>query len=794
MHGSPSNEGPSTVESGPSSQPQYSSHNYPPPNSPAQVIQPNVPAYGPALPTSQYQYPPPPPAPFAAHAYPPPSSFPFSEPGPGFASAPRQRTSIACRYCRKRKIRCSGFVSGPGGKCQNCARMNQECIFAPVSTSSSTAFVPENIPTIPEAIPPKERTYGSFSRRFSQAQHQNNDISTSEYRAYPNPYQDYHYYSQQFTFPPPAPPADQQGGYGDDRHTSFRRRQDDSDSAKAYIARGKFFGADIAMPIDSEPTIDGFGVSAPWESRSASRPGKPVQTPQGGELQPQLPIPSLSVLQSFEPRFPASSLAIRQDNDQKDTKVVESSVDDVEVKLRKPPQVSKESMELPDPSRLRIRSLTPSSSPTVSSDIEVESISADSEGQFDRKSRGYCVFSQVFSRLAILCQNEVMTRGESSSSNSKGKQVAKGVSASSSGARDTASFRGGQKNPRQGDDDGDESRDRQNEPPKKKGKTSQPHCDERSQFLACPYWKADSKKYWDCFLKKNDTIAHLKQHLTRRHTPKYYCQICYQTFREFDLFDSHALDRSCTRGPSAKLEGISQQQKNQLSLKSKGSVEQQWYTVWSILFPGLEPPATIYIYSTQSEDFCRIQEFAQREGVTIMLDELESNGLIVRPDASNQLLRSTVQRAMVSIFTSYSNRGEASCSEAEEPIFSQAAEPDHGVSLQQESNTEGQMGHGNNPTSCTDVHQMTEDGRDSSMVGTLDRPSRSTCSQLPVTTSWLPRGVVLDDAEDGLWGTTFLDGTEFRESSPGGILPLNLESSDMLDLDALLRDVISTEA
>jgi hypothetical protein len=465
----------------------------------------------------------------------------------------------------------------------------------------------------------------------------------------------------------------------------------------------------------------------------------------------------------------------------------------VKVKLRKPPQVLKESIELPDPSRLRIRSLTPSISPTVSSDIEVESISADSEGQFDRKSRGSCVFSQVFSRLAILCQNEVMTRGESNSSNSKGKQVAEGVSASSSGARDTASLREGRKNPRQGDDDGNESRDRQNEPPKKKGKTSQPHCDERSQFLACPYWKADSKKYWDCFLKKNDTIAHLKQHLTRRHTPKYYCQICYQTFREFDLFDSHALERSCTRGPSARLEGISQQQKNQLSLKSKGSVEQQWYTVWSILFPEMEPPATIYIYSTQSEDFCRIQEFAQREGVAIMLDELESNGLVVRPDASNQLLRSTVQRAMVSIFRSYCNRGEPS-SKAEESILSQAAEPDHGVSLQQESNSESQMGHGNHPTSCTDVHWMTEDGRDSSMAGRLDRPSRSTCSQLPATTSWLPRGVVQDDAKDELCGTDFLDDTAFGDGSPGWNLPPNLESSDMLDLDALLRDVISTEA
>ncbi|KAF8472667.1 hypothetical protein BDZ91DRAFT_443916 [Kalaharituber pfeilii] len=55
--------------------------------------------------------------------------------------APRQRTAIACRYCRRRKIRCSGFESSQDGRCSNCQRFNQECIFTPVS-SQTQAFVP----------------------------------------------------------------------------------------------------------------------------------------------------------------------------------------------------------------------------------------------------------------------------------------------------------------------------------------------------------------------------------------------------------------------------------------------------------------------------------------------------------------------------------------------------------------------------------------------------------------------------------------------------------------------------
>ncbi|KAI5778723.1 putative C6 transcription factor [Geopyxis carbonaria] len=55
--------------------------------------------------------------------------------------APRQRTAIACRYCRRRKIRCSGFETSPDGRCANCMRFNQECVFTPVS-SQTQAFVP----------------------------------------------------------------------------------------------------------------------------------------------------------------------------------------------------------------------------------------------------------------------------------------------------------------------------------------------------------------------------------------------------------------------------------------------------------------------------------------------------------------------------------------------------------------------------------------------------------------------------------------------------------------------------
>ncbi|QKX57049.1 uncharacterized protein TRUGW13939_04157 [Talaromyces rugulosus] len=143
----------------PSARPQstYSHSNYPsyPPSHPSSYPPPSYP------PSGYPQQPPPPPGMAAVHSSvqgaqdpynrlppPPPGPYPrpdmYAQPPPQVvyqAAAPRQRTAIACRYCRRRKIRCSGFESSPDGRCTNCVRFNQECMFTPVS-SQAQAFVP----------------------------------------------------------------------------------------------------------------------------------------------------------------------------------------------------------------------------------------------------------------------------------------------------------------------------------------------------------------------------------------------------------------------------------------------------------------------------------------------------------------------------------------------------------------------------------------------------------------------------------------------------------------------------
>jgi hypothetical protein len=72
--------------------------------------------------------------------------------------------------------------------------------------------------------------------------------------------------------------------------------------------------------------------------------------------------------------------------------------------------------------------------------------------------------------------------------------------------------------------------------------------------------------------------------------------------------------------------------------------------MWSIVFPGRPPPTSIYVDSDQSEDFCLIREFSQRDGVSILREELEANGLLVRQGVSDAAVQEVLRVGMDSMF------------------------------------------------------------------------------------------------------------------------------------------------
>ncbi|KAL2432804.1 hypothetical protein ABEF95_015376 [Exophiala dermatitidis] len=167
--------------------PHYSGHQqhpayaYPPRPDLAQPPQPMQP--------DAYRLPPP---------YPPPGYYPPQHyPPPPPAAAPRQRTAIACKYCRKRKIRCSGYDSSPDGRCQNCVRFNQQCLFHPVS--SQAAFVPANAVYGPGARAP---VAGQNDRPGQNGHYPREGEPPMLYGAHGQPLGP----PSQYNYPPPPPP------------------------------------------------------------------------------------------------------------------------------------------------------------------------------------------------------------------------------------------------------------------------------------------------------------------------------------------------------------------------------------------------------------------------------------------------------------------------------------------------------------------------------------------------------------------------------------------------------------
>ncbi|GME24142.1 Aminotransferase class I/classII [Neofusicoccum parvum] len=133
--------------------------------------------------------------------------------------APRQRTAIACRYCRRRKIRCSGFEASEDGRCTNCVRFSQECIFTPVSAQTQ-AFVPAHTVWRGAGAPPP--LYGAYGQPLPTTQPPPDSYRTPHPQpGYPLPSPTGPYSAPGHAYPPPpgAP------GYDDrSRDASGRKR------------------------------------------------------------------------------------------------------------------------------------------------------------------------------------------------------------------------------------------------------------------------------------------------------------------------------------------------------------------------------------------------------------------------------------------------------------------------------------------------------------------------------------------------------------------------------------------
>ncbi|KAK1829902.1 hypothetical protein QBC39DRAFT_383841 [Podospora conica] len=217
------------------------------------------------------------------------------------------------------------------------------------------------------------------------------------------------------------------------------------------------------------------------------------------------------------------------------------------------------------------------SSSLESPTIDMVSLSSDSEqvGRRDFNSPGFRFFKQLFGRILVVYQagtNGADSPGSGATTTSavSGPNPSSLVPSTQSRKRNRLS-----RTPLGEEDEDDET------PKAKRVKKEQPDF-QRPRYFACPFWKLDPNKHWECILKKMTSISYVKQHLLRRHTPDFYCHRCYATFPDGQTYDQHVLQATCFRDESVTFEGVTQQQSRNLSKKVAGTVETQWFAMWKI--------------------------------------------------------------------------------------------------------------------------------------------------------------------------------------------------------------------
>jgi hypothetical protein len=142
----------------------------------------------------------------------------------------------------------------------------------------------------------------------------------------------------------------------------------------------------------------------------------------------------------------------------------------------------------------------------------------------------------------------------------------------------------------------------------------------RTRWLACPFYKKDGQKYYECLKYELRRVKDVKQHVHRRHRkPDFYCARCYQIFDTSYARDVHTRKMECVIRVKPQFDGISDQKKKALnrSDREKG-IEEQWYSMWDIMFPDEQRPRSVYIGNHGEEMMPLIRQFWDKRGSEVL--------------------------------------------------------------------------------------------------------------------------------------------------------------------------------
>ncbi|KAK7413766.1 hypothetical protein QQX98_007333 [Neonectria punicea] len=206
--------------------------------------------------------------------------------------------------------------------------------------------------------------------------------------------------------------------------------------------------------------------------------------------------------------------------------------------------------------------------------------------------------------------------------------------------------------------------------------------EEHHQSLACPFYKHDPIRHRRCHTYVMKRISYVKQHLQRNHQQPIHCMVCMAVFDDEDRLFEHSRAQSCQMRPrDQRPDGMTPKQQKQLAVRAnqKKNEAEQWYEIYTMLFPGADRPSSPYVSRDLSEDMSSFREFVEGQGGKMIQDRLIKS--LQGPMVEENLLRSLIHSAIQDIFPQWRsqslnyNQGQIGSEAASEEIEIDAASP-----------------------------------------------------------------------------------------------------------------------
>ncbi|KAI0967650.1 hypothetical protein F4678DRAFT_239241 [Xylaria arbuscula] len=158
------------------------------------------------------------------------------------------------------------------------------------------------------------------------------------------------------------------------------------------------------------------------------------------------------------------------------------------------------------------------------------------------------------------------------------------------------------------------------EEPQPPAKTRVVQHSRKDALLACPFAKWKPLSYQCCYKYIMKDISRVKQHLRRNHKRPLHCPTCWEVFRDEDAFYPHIQSRLCLPEPKVELEGLTATQQEHLERKVDRNLSksEQWYSIFSILFPDSARPGSAYLENNLSAELLSFQKFMATDGLEIV--------------------------------------------------------------------------------------------------------------------------------------------------------------------------------